>query len=607
MPRISEESIRKVAESNDIVDVIGSYIQIKRAGVNFKALCPFHREKTPSFTVNPSRQSFRCFGCGAGGGVIRFVMDYEQVPFAEAVRRLARRSGTVLVEESGQAEEDGQRQQRARLLSLHHQVADWFHAELLRAPAAEVARTYLRERGLHKEIAVRWRLGYAPASPGACLTFARQQGFTETEILASGLCGRSEERGEIYDRFRGRIMIPIHNDYGEVVGFSGRILDPEMSPAKYVNSPETPIFQKGRLLFGLHQSKRSIMEKDAAIVCEGQFDLITAFEAGVTNVIAPQGTAFTPHQAAMVKRFASTAILCFDSDAAGQKAIDRSLPALLAQEVAVKVLTLPAGDDPDTLIRREGGEAFAERARQARDILTFQLDKADAAGALQTPEGIARTARSIAPLVRMFPDLVQRDAAVNQIAQRLRVAPARVADAVRRARSPSDPSLHSGEEDTAPAPAPVLPEVCAFLCRIGLGSLPARQWLQEHARPDWTSLGEAWEPFRLVLEGDFDPSVPASVGAFLATCSPRCQQALAALDEDRHLPADPVASAQATWQGFLRQNILRQRDEIKARLLQPNLPPDVILQVHKELLDLQKALQEVPPPPATTSTDRATA
>jgi DNA primase len=602
MPRISEESIRKVAETNDIVDVVGSYLQLKRAGTAYKALCPFHREKTPSFTVNPSRQTFRCFGCGAGGGVIRFVMDYEQVPFTEAVRRLARRSGILLVEESGQPGEEDNRHLRARLLALHKAVADWYHEELLRAPGAEEARAYLRERGLHKDIAVRWRLGYAPSTPRACLQFALSRGFTEEEIISSGICGRSEERGEIYDRFRGRIMIPIHNDYGEVVGFSGRILDPDQSPAKYVNSPETPIFQKGRLLFGLHLSKRAIMEKDAAIVCEGQFDLITAYEAGVTNVIAPQGTAFTPQQAALLKRFASTAILCFDADAAGQKAIDRSLPALLAQEIAVKVLPLPPGDDPDTLIRREGGEAFAEKARQARDILGFQLDKAETSGALETPEGIARTARALAPLVRMFPDAVQRDAAIQEIARRLRVGPERVAEAVRRARVPSDPGQPADSEPAIDAPAALeIPEVCAFLCRLGLNSTEARDWMRTNIQADWRSLGPSWEPLRLVLEGDLDPALPASIGAFLSTCPPHVQQTLAALGDERHLPADPVASASATWLGFLRQSLLRRREEIKARFLQPNLTPAEIHQAQKELLDLSQALQEVPAP--TTGTN----
>ena len=274
MPRIAEESIQRVAEASDIVDVIGSYFPLKKAGTNYRALCPFHKEKSPSFNVNPSRQSFHCFGCGAGGGVFRFVMDYEHVDFPTAVRRLAQRATITLVEDHD-PQEQSRRDQRSRLLELHKEASAWFHLQLLRSPEAEHARAYLRKRSLSKEIAVEWQLGYAPAGWEVFRTCGVAKGFTRDELLQGGLLTAKEgdETGG-YDRFRDRLMFPIRNDYGEVIAFSGRILNDSDREAKYVNSPETPIFSKGRVLFGLDKSKRSLITAGSAVVMEGQIDLI---------------------------------------------------------------------------------------------------------------------------------------------------------------------------------------------------------------------------------------------------------------------------------------------------------------------------------------------
>ncbi|HEY5811794.1 MAG TPA: DNA primase, partial [Terrimicrobiaceae bacterium] len=312
MARISEETVQRVAEANDIVEVISSYFPLKRAGSSWRALCPFHREKTPSFHVNPQRQSYHCFGCGAGGTVFRFVMDYEHLDFPSAVRRLAQRVGVTVIEEAGGREDDHRYALRKRLLALHAEAAAWFHDNLLKTEISQEARKYLKGRGISLEIAKSWLLGYAPDSRETILEFLRGRRFSNEEIVLGGLASaaseeqntsasRSDQR--LYARFRGRIMFPIRNDYGEVIGFSGRLLDPTAKTAKYVNSPETPLFSKGRVLYGLDKSKRALIEANAALVCEGQLDLISAFEAGVQNVIAPQGTAFTLEQARLLRRF----------------------------------------------------------------------------------------------------------------------------------------------------------------------------------------------------------------------------------------------------------------------------------------------------------------
>ncbi len=356
MGTIPSETIEQIAAANDIVEVIGSYFPLKRAGANYKALCPFHQEKTPSFTVSPGRQTFHCFGCGVGGSVFRFVMDYEHVDFPSAVRKLAARVGITVVETSrgGAAEEDQQREARRLLLKLHAEAAEWFHNNLMKAQFAAPARDYLEQRGIHGQIIKNWQLGFAPDRWDALLKWALDRGYTRPQLLQSGLVksrDESDTRSEIYDRFRGRIMFPIHNDVGEVIAFSGRLLKDEEGAAKYLNSPETPLFRKGNVLFGLHKSKRALIEANSAIVCEGQIDLISLFEAGITNVVAPQGTAFTENQARILKRFVDEVVLCFDADAAGKKAAERSLDALLSAGLNMRVIQLPAGEDPDSLVR----------------------------------------------------------------------------------------------------------------------------------------------------------------------------------------------------------------------------------------------------------------
>src|SRR6266403_4023820 len=327
MGTIPSETIEQIAASNDIVEVIASYFPVKRAGANFKALCPFHQEKTPSFHVSPSRQTFHCFGCGAGGSVFRFVMEYEHLDFPSAVRKLAARAGITVVEKRSASDEDRQYETRKNLLKLHAEAAGWFHENLTKREIGEPARKYLKQRGITGEIAKRWQLGYAPDEWDAFGSWARGQGYDARELVASGLTKTKDDDQTSnlnprtsYDRFRGRIMFPIYNDVGEVIAFSGRILKSEAEGAKYINSPETPLFRTGNVLFGLHKTKRSLIEADCAVVCEGQLDLITLFEAGITNVVAPQGTAFTESQARTLKRFVNEVVLCFDADAAGKNA-----------------------------------------------------------------------------------------------------------------------------------------------------------------------------------------------------------------------------------------------------------------------------------------------
>src|SRR5216110_2281452 len=380
MGTIPSETIEQIAAANDIVEVISSYFPLKRAGANFRALCPFHQEKTPSFHVSPQRQTFHCFGCGWGGSVFRFVMDYEHVDFPSAVRKLAARVGIPVIEERGPIGADDQQvEARHILLQLHGEAAAWFHENLIKREFAEPARKYLKERGITAGIAKRWQLGYAPEECDAFGSWARGRGYNARDLIASGLVKTKDDADRMpghtsYDRFRGRIMFPICNDVGEVIAFSGRVLQSETESAKYLNSPETLLFRKGSVLFGLDKTKRALIEANCAIVCEGQLDLISLFEAGITNVVAPQGTAFTENQTRILKRYVDEVVLCFDSDAAGTKAAERSLEALLQNNLIVRVAEMPTGEDPDSLIRREKKEDFEKRIETARDFFDYWID-----------------------------------------------------------------------------------------------------------------------------------------------------------------------------------------------------------------------------------------
>src|SRR5216110_1785935 len=438
MGTIPSETIEQIAAANDIVEVIGSYFPLKRAGANFKALCPFHQEKTPSFMVSPSRQTFHCFGCGAGGSVFRFVMDYEHVDFPSAVRKLAARAGITVVEDargSGTGE-GGQHELRQRFLQLHAEAAEWFQNNLIKREFGEQARKYLRSRGITAEIAKRWQLGYAPNEWDAFGSWARGRGYEMRDLIASGLVKTKEESEgspdqsasgalnlkpkKSYDRFRGRIMFPIHNDVGEVIAFSGRLLD-DAGAAKYLNSPETALFRKGRVLFGLHKTKRALIEANCAIVCEGQLDLISLFEAGIKNVVAPQGTAFTEHQARILKRFVDEVVLCFDADQAGQKAAEHSLDALLQHDLIVRVADMPPDEDPDSLIRRNGKEEFEKRVTSARDFFDYWIDREAAFVDLSSLGAKMRLARKLAETVSQVRDPLMRGQVLNKMSARLGV------------------------------------------------------------------------------------------------------------------------------------------------------------------------------------------
>lgn len=600
MPHIPPEVIEQVAAANDIVEVIGGYFPLKRAGSAWRALCPFHQEKSPSFHVNPQRQSYHCFGCGAGGSVFRFVMSYENVDFVTAVKRLADKAGVKIVEQELSTDDDRRLRMRKRLLALHQQAAEWFHLNLRRTRAAEGARAYLKGRGFSAEVAETWKIGYAPESWDALGDWAAGEGFTAEEIVRSGLVKvRAEEEPEIanpqsaignpqwYDRFRDRVMFPICNDYGEVIAFSGRVLDAEAQGAKYVNSPETMLFTKGNVLFGLHRSKRALIDAGAAIVCEGQIDLITAFEAGVKNVIAPQGTAFTEKQARILKRYVEEVILCFDSDVAGQKAAERSLPSLLESGLAVRVAEMPPGHDPDSLIRAEGGEAFAAQIAAARDFFDYQIDRQAGGVEIQTPRGKLEAARKMAESVALVADPVMREAIVNKLCLRLEIAPG---DFHRMLAKPR--RAVRGEPEEAREKPLRLPQTIALLCQLALQHAPSREWLLgQHWRELLAQNADA-DVLAKLLDAEVRAGEASSVSVFLATL-PAAEEAALSRLLDLAEPVDPAAVVRDCWGDLHRGDLRRRQDAVAARLREPGITSEQMMALQEEVMGLQKQLVEV--------------
>jgi DNA primase len=594
---IPRDTLEQIAAANDIVDVIGSYFPLKRAGSAFKALCPFHQEKSPSFTVSPQRQRYHCFGCGEGGSVFDFVAKYESVDFPTAARRLADRAGIRIVEEERSPGEDRERNLRKRLLALHLQAADWFHQLLINDSRAKEAQSYLKKRGLNREIAERWKIGYAPESWDAFGSWAAAQEYRRDEIVQSGLVSLRDAENpdsDFYDRFRDRIMFPICNDLGEVIAFSGRILASDVQAAKYVNSPETPLFKKGDVLFGLHKSKRALIDKKSAIVLEGQIDLITAFEAGVQNVVAPQGTAFTEKQARTLKRYAEEVILCFDADEAGRKAAERSLPALLGLDLGIRVIELPPGEDPDSLIRGQGAEAFASRVQAARDYFDFQIDAAAITPDFATPRGKVKFARAMAANVQLINDRLLREAVAGKVATRLGMPLADFwsllgRDAKSCKPAPPDPQTSSSVQPLA-ARQPI-----GALTLLALGDEDVRRWIS--AQPWSTHLMEMEDAGLLVkiLDSEVSLSEPASLAAFAAGLDATAQTLLDTLLRER-LPDNRLAAARDCWHAIEKRDLLHRRDLLLARMRDPALSHGEVTEIQKQILDLQKHLTDISRP-----------
>lgn len=439
-PLYSPDQVDLVSSSNDIVEVVSQYLPLKRSGRNFQALCPFHAEKTPSFTVSPEKQIFHCFGCGAGGDVFSFVMRKENMTFPEAIRHLAKRANIQLPEADPRSAS-----RREKLFELHRQAAEFYHWGLTQSRSGERAREYLRRREISAASIQAFEIGYAQPGWESFLSRVRKKGYPEELLVEAGLAIKREKGEGCYDRFRDRLIVPVRDARGRTIAFGGRVLDDSLP--KYINSPQTPLFQKGGVLFGLDRARGAIEKAGEAIIGEGYFDVIRAHQEGVENMVCSQGTAFTGIQAQVLKRYADKVVVAFDADQAGTEAALRGLAVFLEKNFEVRIVVLPPGEDPDSFIRKHSGAAFLKLAADSRPLLDYKLDRLCRDHGIATDRGRLAVARQMLESISLIENAVLRETYVRKLAERLGVSPEAVREEFAKQKAPAAPG-----PDSPPSP-----------------------------------------------------------------------------------------------------------------------------------------------------------
>ena len=432
---LNKDIIEEIRSRNDIVDVISSFgVQLKRSGgASFKGLCPFHQEKTPSFHVDSARQSYHCFGCGKGGDVFRFFMERENVDFINAAQILAARCGVIIPEKEYDPQQRARQSEQERLLAVNAEFSKFFCRVLAENPNSEGAQ-YLKNRGISSDVIQKFKIGMAPDGWTTSLDYGRRLGFTEHELLTAGIIRKKEDTGRLYDQFRNRVTFTIENEQGRPVGFSARSL--EAKPAdgrKYVNTPDTPVFHKGRLLYALPQARQGIGKMKKAVLCEGQLDAIAFHRAGLECAVAPLGTAFTPDQARIIRRYSNNIVLAFDADSAGQKAVLRAAEILLPLSIDLRVLQIPGGKDPDELYSKQGAEALSEVLNNAVPWLDIMLDVCREKFTLDMPTGRAEAVAYVANFLKLVENQVELEVYLEKVAAMFEVSVSAVKSALDKA------------------------------------------------------------------------------------------------------------------------------------------------------------------------------
>jgi len=408
---IPEDIVERVKAEANIVDVISDYVRLRRAGKNWQGLCPFHDDKKPSFNVEPVKGIFKCFACGKGGNVFTFLMELNGWTFPETVRSLAQSLGIEIPDDPRERQQYGENERLAAAVA----DAVRYFASTLRSDAGLTAQAYFRKRGINDDTVARFGLGYSVDDWTGLLQKLTASGYTPEELERAGLVIRREGRSGCYDRFRGRVMFPIYTATGRAVGFGARRMTEDPDQPKYINSPETPIYQKSRVLYGLFQAKDAIRRRGLALMVEGYVDVISLHQAGVETAIATSGTAMTTEHAELISRYCSRVVLVFDSDQAGQNATERGIDVLLRRGLDVAVLRLPDGEDPDTFIRKYGAKEFDARVERSMSFLEFRAGLMKRAGDFEAPERLAGAIRSIVSTIALIPDALKRELYIQKI------------------------------------------------------------------------------------------------------------------------------------------------------------------------------------------------
>ena len=442
---IPQEILDEIIARCDIVSVINEYVPLKRRGSNYQGLCPFHNEKTPSFSVSPAKQIFHCFGCGKGGNVFRFVMDIEGISFIEAAEKLAKRAGVKLPEKELTPAQRIAMEQRKRYQQINELATRYYHSVLMNSAMGQPYRDYLKQRQISEDTIVKFRLGATPAGWDNLYREMKKRGITDQELLDLGLISQTK-KGNYVDRFRQRLMFPICDEKGTVIAFGGRIIDKDASPQKYLNSPDTPLFHKSRNLYGLHLSRAGIRNVDQAIIVEGYMDVISCHQHGITNAVAPLGTAFTPEQGKLLMRNTYQVGISFDGDAAGVKATMRCLDILSDLGCNARVIQIPDNADPDEYLKKYGKEAFERLISGSQEAIMYKITKYMETMNTDTIAGKMQVVAMLLPDIRKLQSAVARESAIREVSQKLQVSEKAIWDELRRV--PTANENNSAEHDT---------------------------------------------------------------------------------------------------------------------------------------------------------------
>jgi len=468
---LSVDFTQHVKSMADIARIVGETVTLKRSGSNYLGLCPFHQEKTPSFSVHATKQFYYCFGCGAKGDVFRFVMEMEKVPFPEAVRRVAQRMGIPVPAQATTDEAASPEAKLRKALEEIHERALAFYRKQLQSAEAAPVRELIRERGVTDASVEEFGLGYAPAGGDALARFLQREGFATNMLEASGLVLARDTGDGYFDRFRGRWMFPITNETGKTIAFAGRALGSEQQAqqAKYINSPETPLYTKSRVLYNLSRAREAIRKANTALLVEGYMDAIAAWQAGARHVVASCGTALTDAQVHLLARCAPEVVVSYDPDSAGVAATDRSLALLLAGGMQVRILRLPGALDPDLYIRQSGAEAYQARLAEAQPVFRYLAGRALEIHKGTTPEAKLAALNFVLPYVASVPNKLMRAELAADIAQKMNVSAGLVWEAFRKA------AVERRQAVETPAAASRIPSAEAMLIRLLLDSEEARK------------------------------------------------------------------------------------------------------------------------------------
>lgn len=598
---IPKESIEQVLRATDIVDLVQTYVPLKRAGTQFRANCPFHSEKSPSFYVNPARQSFKCFGCGKGGDAITFVRDYENLPFMDAVRRLAQKAGIQIREEEADPMADQARRSKGKLLDLHREATEFLHEQLMKSPDAAHAREYVKSRGFGRAMVEGWRIGWMPENSNVFLEWAKSKKFSGRELEQSGMCylrDAENPRSGLRVRFRDRLMFPVRNEIGDVIAFSGRQLRVDPNSGKYVNSPETAIFIKSRVLYALDRARKPILNEKAALLCEGQLDVISCHEAGVLHAIAPLGTAFTEDHARLLKRYTGHVLACYDADKAGVLAAERLFRVIAPHGLSMRVACLPEGDDPDTYIKTHGVDAFRGLLAEAKEFFDFKLEQAKKIGLLEQPATRNAAMQECVEILAGMADMAARENAINSVVAHLQMSSQALRDEIGRIRSrPQRQAIArdaGGESKKVVKPTP-MNKIVAYLCHLALSSATAQHFLADQ----FETLHEAsaWLEGVVLLESILvaapDCSSPAAVNSYLGGLSEGDRLALLGELEYWTSEIDGLQSAEHALALLSAIVLQRRAAAVQAALKESGLSRERILALMEQAQEIEYLMRGI--------------